>query len=481
MSQSLQLHYSQVFLTSDCGVNGAEIYAKRRREFLQKLEHPCLIAGVRQAPGSSEAWYNQLERRVQNPQMLFLTGINQTQVYLWLDPRAEKNAQEILFLPKVDPHHEFWEGARLGLYEKDSPQAQAHLQKLQALLGFNRMENSQDLWELLENELLDTPTASLYSFWEGNDETPPRLTSLYFRKFRSELQSFLDEISGEIELKNCHDLYYQSVLPLDSQRQSSVKEASAKTARAFNKLLQKLPDFETENQLRGYLDYLLHSESPDGLAFSTIVAGGANAEVLHYQKSDESLKDGELVPLDFGLRWGSVCTDISRTLPINGKFDPLQKILYQIVLDTQEYFENSVRGGILLKDLNEKAWNYLEALLEERFLALGGQAERLYPLRKQSFVAPHGISHALGVEVHEGDILRTYQQKPLNSGMIISNEPGLYGKFTINIDGTVYSQRLGIRIEDDLLITDSGCENLTRAMSKSIEALEMQINHAKDI
>lgn len=467
--------YSEVFLTADLGDRSAEVYAQRRQKFLAELSGPCLLAGVTEVPGSSEAWFNQLDRRVQNPQLLYFTGVNQPQVYVWFNPLAvAPEMQTVLFLPTADPVHEFWQGVHLGLLPANDDNALAHERHLCELLGFATVRNSADLWGFISEQLRVCPTAEIYAFWDA-PQTPSaqaRAGSRSHLDFQDRLQQFLSANFAQISLHNCSDLYFAQVLPLDAQRADAMRTASAKTAAAFAQVLAQWPQFKSENQLRGYLEYALLSASADGLAFATIVAGGSNAEVLHYQKSDDPLGACDLVLLDFGLRYGSVCTDISRTLPVNGRFDPLQKLLYQIVLDTQAFFEERVRPGVLLRDLNAQAWQYLESLLSERFFSRGGIAHRLYPLDPQAAVAPHGISHAIGLQVHEGDIYREYQNLPLVPGMLLSNEPGLYGRFSMEINGVNYHSHLGIRIEDDLLVTPTGCENMSAGIPKTIAQLE---------
>jgi Xaa-Pro aminopeptidase len=182
-------------------------------------------------------------------------------------------------------------------------------------------------------------------------------------------------------------------------------------------------------------------------------------------KKDCEIENGNLILLDFGCRYNTVCSDISRTIPANGKFNPLQALLYNIVLDTQKFHEKNVKPGLTLKELGKKAWDYLEELLAIRFTSKGGVAKRSYIIR------PHGISHLIGDIVHEGDKSRAYLEDPLKPGMLISNEPGIYGCFELEINGILYSEHIGIRIEDDLLITKNGCENLSKEIPKEIKEI----------
>jgi Xaa-Pro aminopeptidase len=260
------------------------------------------------------------------------------------------------------------------------------------------------------------------------------------------------------------------------------KQVQVWTKQAFETTLRDLHTMQNERDVAASLEYEFRKRSDDGLAFPTIVASGDNACTLHYAKCDEGLMNGRLLLLDFGVRHGSLCSDISRTVPIGGKFNPLQRLLYQIVLDTQAFHQNQVKPGKTLRELNLKAWEYLEELLRVRFLAKGGQMQRQYPRQpldpsKPFSKGPHGISHLIGEQVHEGDPFRAYQDKPLRAGMMISNEPGLYGTFIAKFDGIRYEETIGIRIEDDLLITAKGCQNLSQDIPKNPDELELLLNH----
>ena len=203
-----------------------------------------------------------------------------------------------------------------------------------------------------------------------------------------------------------------------------------------------------------------------GESFAPIVAQGENACILHYNANNAALEKGNLLLLDFGCRAGSIPADISRTIPISGRFNPLQKLLYTIVLEAQALVEASCKEGVLIEDLNKKCWAHIETQLHEKITANGGVISRPYQDK------PHNVSHLIGHMVHDGDPYRRYYKNPLKAGMVISNEPGLYGYFECRIDGHLYQEHCGIRIEDDLLVTARGCKNLSSDCPKSIEDIE---------
>ncbi|MFT5171139.1 MAG: Xaa-Pro aminopeptidase, partial [Candidatus Marinamargulisbacteria bacterium] len=204
-------------------------------------------------------------------------------------------------------------------------------------------------------------------------------------------------------------------------------------------------------------------------SFPSIVAAGKNATILHYMKNNAPFKSGDMILLDFGARWQNMCADVSRTVPVNGRFSPLQKLLYGIVLEAQKAVESAAKPGTTIAHLNQVCWDYINQELQEKIIAKGGKVRLDYKVR------PHNVSHLMGVQVHEGDPFRHYRNHKLKADWMISNEPGLYGHFSLTIDGELHEQTIGIRIEDNLIITKDGCRNLSLGCPKEIKALEQLI------
>jgi Xaa-Pro aminopeptidase len=230
-----------------------------------------------------------------------------------------------------------------------------------------------------------------------------------------------------------------------------------------------LRHFKNENEVAAHLEWGMRRESVFGLSFPSIVASGKNATTLHYLKNDEALDKKGMLLLDFGARWGTMHADITRTIPVSGRFNPLQELLYRIVLEANELTHRLCKPGTTIRELNRKAWEYIEAALEERFLRKGGKMQRGYEGQ------PHGLSHLMGEQEHDGDPHRLYQDQPLQPGWQLSNEPGLYGHFSMSFKGKRYSEWIGIRVEDDILVTAKGSRNLSVNVPKDPESLEKLI------
>jgi len=372
----------------------------------------------------------------QEPWFIYLTGLLQRGAALLLDPYTNTT---FLFLPNHDEHKVFWEGEYLGY----------GLEALQQYTGDTIVYPVTQLPQILEEKLKNQRKMAM--FWHYKKQH-------HYSDSAQKVKKFLKKTMPHITLQNCDTLIWPYRLILDDQDYHILKITHEKTASAFHHTLEKLSECKTENELAGFLEYQLKKQSHFGTAFPTICASGKHACTLHYNQNQGPLQP--LLLLDFGLRYESKVSDISRTLPISGKFNPLEEILYHIVLETQETIEKEVKPGRLLADLNQLAWYTLNTLIEKKLNKIGGKWKKSYDKN------PHQIGHAIGICVHEGDPNRQYYNMPLQPGMLISNEPGLYGYFELEIAGQRYRQWIGIRIEDNLWLTKQGCENLSKAIPK---------------
>ena len=447
-SKAISRPYSQVFIDSP-RYNSRNLYRKRRKAMLKELDSFCVIAGIPADPGSEEAYVQTWNKMVQEPAFLFLTGINQAGCYLLLDPAT---GEEILFVPPKDPFREFWNGKRLGYLEGDSDVAK--------VTGIADVRSESELWDEIAMRASRLP--------EGG-----HAYAYYFEKFRDDhndrfRKSMLKSLRGTgISLRSAAALHWKLRLPLEPERIADAEAAQKVTDEAFRTVLPMFAEFKNERELALRLDYEMQRRSDGDLAFPTIAACGKNACCLHYVKKDEPLVSGELVLLDFGIRMGSLHSDISRTVPVNGKFDPLQKLLYQIVLDSAAEYQKFVKPGVSLRDIGQVPWDYIMEQLETRLVqGAKGSYELLYDRR------PHGVSHFIGEQIHEGDPGSRSLDVVLEPGMLISCEPGLYGKFSGVFGGRRITAQIGIRIEDDLLVTKSGFINVSKHIPKEIAEIE---------
>ena len=285
-------------------------------------------------------------------------------------------------------------------------------------------------------------------------------------RFIGRLKRYFSRRTIPLTLHNIVSQNWDYRLQLDDIDRQNVLRAAAVTDTAFRAVLRAAKTARDETPLAGTLLGEIYKGSAYGPSFPPIIAGGENATILHYTKNNAPLPQNGLLLMDFGVRWHSMVSDVSRTIPLSGRYTPLQRLLYNVVLDTQTYVESLVKPENTIESINIACWAYLEGLLEDRFIAKGGRMTRAYQ------DMPHFVSHLMGIQVHDGDPTRDYRHRPLSPGMMLSNEPGLYGHFEMKIDGVHYEETLGIRIEDDLLVTKTGCENLTAFIPKQVDDIE---------
>lgn len=206
-----------------------------------------------------------------------------------------------------------------------------------------------------------------------------------------------------------------------------------------------------EYEIEAHFDFTLMRHGAREKAFQTIAAAGERGTILHYTKNNGRTKDGDLLLVDCGAQVDWYNGDISRTFPVNGKFTERQKLVYNIVLEGQRKVIDAIRPGLPFARLNEiLKEHYLEALKEI------GLAETMADVAKYYY---HGVSHYLGAETHD---IGRYTERVLQPGMVLTVEPGLY----------IEEWGIGIRIEDDALVTEDGCEIMTKDMIKTVEEIE---------
>ena len=206
-----------------------------------------------------------------------------------------------------------------------------------------------------------------------------------------------------------------------------------------------------EYEIEAHFDFTLMQHGAREKAFQTIAAAGERSTILHYTKNNGKTKDGDLLLVDCGAQVDWYNGDISRTFPVNGKFTERQKLVYNIVLEGQQKVIDAIRPGQPFSRLNEiLKEHYLEALKEIGLVKTMADVAKYYY---------HGVSHYLGAETHD---IGRYTERVLQPGMVLTVEPGLY----------IEEWGIGIRIEDDALVTEDGCEIMTKDMIKTVEEIE---------
>jgi Xaa-Pro aminopeptidase len=245
------------------------------------------------------------------------------------------------------------------------------------------------------------------------------------------------------------------------------------SALAHRKAMETTRPGQWEYQTEAEIEYWFRHGGADDLAYASIVAGGNNATVLHYKTNRDPLKNETLLLIDAGGEMDLYASDITRTYPVNGKFTKAQAAIYEIVLQAQKEAIAAVKPGVRFHDIHALTVNVLVAGLV-RLGLLSGKVEDLVKDRK-NYVAfyPHNTSHWLGLDVHDvGDYYNSDNESmPLEVGNILTIEPGIYiGEDRTDVPAEY--RGIGIRIEDDILVTPRGYENLTVDAPKEIAEIE---------
>ena len=232
---------------------------------------------------------------------------------------------------------------------------------------------------------------------------------------------------------------------------ASMRQAQEHTRIAIEEMMRYAKPGMNERELEGAFDFALMKQGVRDHAFRSIFAGGKRATTLHYGENNQIVNDGDLVLIDLGSAYNNYCADISRTFPVNGKFTDRQKELYNTVLEAQKIVIANAKPGLTTRQLNQMVVDYYETRLDDLGLRKDGKGVRDYYY--------HGVSHQLGLDTHD---ICTERERTLQPGMVITVEPGLY----------IEEESIGIRIENDVLITENGCEDLSVAIPRTVEEIE---------
>lgn len=350
----------------------------------------------------------------------YLTGINEFDDIL-LFVKSYKSFVK-LYIHTIDLEEERWTGQKLR------PEEAKQISQITEIGYINQFMS--DLKEYLNDN------TKIYTLVKENDNYS------YENYFKRTLGFNYDYLNGNDILKELRTIK-------DDEEINMIVKANKITDIGLDNILLHLQPGLKEYQIESYFDQAIKFNGATGYSFNTIAASGINSTCLHYSANTSTLLDGDLILFDLGASYKTYCADISRTYPINGKFTELQKRVYEIVLNGQKLIEASARPGLTTKDLNNILINYFIPHLQK--LKLITKKEEI---RKYYF---HGVSHHLGMDCHDFCV---YDK--LRPGAVISNEPGLY----------IPEWKIGIRIEDDLLITHNGCKNLSLGIKKEINEIE---------
>ena len=254
----------------------------------------------------------------------------------------------------------------------------------------------------------------------------------------------------KVTANDCHDLIALCRMEKQPEEILEMQKAIETTNKGIKALMENIKPGLYEYQVESYFDQQIKYNGASGIAFKTIAASGKNGCVLHYHTNNTMIKDNDLVLFDLGAEYNLYKSDITRTIPANGKFTERQKLIYNIVLNGQKLVFEHIKPGITVFELNQILIDYYKVELKKI-----GLIENDDEVSKYYF---HGVSHHLGLDTHDVAI----RKNPLTPGCVITVEPGLY----------ILEEGIGIRIEDDALVTEDGVINLSKDIIKEVSDIE---------
>jgi Xaa-Pro aminopeptidase len=377
----------------------------------------------------------------QHPDFFYLTGIDQEQSILLIYPDCPNPAyREILFLRKTNEHIAVWEGHKYTMQEaKDA----SGMQSIYWTEDFN------SIFPMLMNWC-----SNVYINLNEND------------RFRSEVPYRELRFANDLRAKYTAHSFERSAPIMSALRSikseeeiQAIRKACGITEKAFRRVLGFIRPGVAEYEIEAEITHEFIRNRATGHAYTPIIASGANANVLHYIDNNQECRSGELVLMDFGAEYANYAADLTRTVPVSGKFSPRQREVYNAVLRVMKAATQMLVAGNTIEQYHTEVGR----IMEKELIGLGllkaeevAKQDPSKPLYKKYFM--HGTSHFLGLDVHDVGS----RHEPMKAGMVFTCEPGIY----------IPEEKMGIRLENDILITEKGPVDLMASIPLEADDIE---------
>ncbi|MGQ8775800.1 Xaa-Pro aminopeptidase [Serratia sp. NA_112.1] len=425
-------------------------FNSRRQALLAKMA-PASAAIIFSAPEATRSADTEYPYR-QNSDFWYLTGFNEPEAVLILVKSDETHNHSVLFNRVRDLAAETWFGRRLG---QDAAPAKLGIDRA---LPFNEIN---DQLPLLLNGL------DVVYHAQGQYAYADKILFDALDKLR---KGFRQNLQAPATLTDWRPWLHEMRLFKSSEEMVIMRRAGEISALAHTRAMEKCRPGMFEYQLEAEIHHEFTRLGARSPSYNTIVGGGDNACILHYTENESELRDGDLVLIDAGCEFKGYAGDITRTFPVNGKFSRPQRAVYDIVLASLTRALEMFKPGISIRVVNDEVVRIMITGMVELGI-LKGEVEQLIAEQAHRPFYMHGLGHWLGLDVHDvGHYGTPDRDRTLEPGMVLTVEPGLY----IAPDADVPEQYrgMGIRIEDDILITATGIENLTASVVKDADAIE---------
>ncbi len=355
-----------------------------------------------------------------DPNFYYLTGLeNEPESVLVLDPsNPVESRQSILFLRPLNPEVEKWDGYRLEISKP-----------LRETTGFQSLMRTNMLGKTLNAAIRRTKRVACLEPFAAFDEPVSKDLALF--------KKVVDRIPG-VAVEDRTDLLAQHRGVKSKNEIAMLQRAVDITATGFDAIFETVRPGMNEYEIQATLEHAYHSNGARQIAFPTIAGSGLNSTVLHYGANNQVVQKGDLICIDSGAKYRGYSGDITRTVPATGKFSKRQKEVYEVVLKAQQAAIKAVKPGVHVHQIDQAA---------RKVIAKAGYGEYFI----------HGIGHHLGLETHD-----ITPDGPLKVGSVITIEPGIY----------IAKEKIGIRIEDDIVVTPGGFRNLSAQIPKKVSEIE---------
>jgi len=423
-----------------------EIFIQNRKRFTERMEKNsiAIFNSNDELPTNGDA----LHKFRQNSDLYWLTGIEQEDTMLVLFPgNPDPKYREVLILVRPNELKEKWDGHRLRVNE-----AQA-ISGIQTIAWLDTLDGLLQPWIHLSD--------TIYLNSNENDRKANLVAVRDYRyaemmKSRYPLHQYRRSAKIMKELRAI-----KSALEIEV-----VQKAIDITDNTFRRLLGFIRPGTMEYEIEAEIYHSFLSQRSAGPAYGSIIASGDRARTLHYVENNKECKDGELLLMDFGAEYGYYCADLTRTIPVNGKFTRRQKTVYNACLHLHQYAASILKPGISIVDYTDKVGEEATMVFQKIGLLRKSDIKNEDPenraYRKYLY---HGISHHLGIDVHD---LGT-RTEPVKAGMLFTVEPGIY----------IEEEQMGIRIENNFWITKNGNKDLMKNIPITVEDIESLMKNAK--
>jgi Xaa-Pro aminopeptidase len=427
-------------------------FARRRAAFVEKMgDAVAVFPSAPMAVRSNDTMY--LYR--QDTDLYYLTGFEEPESVLVLAPRHEKT-RSVLFVRPRDKERETWDGRRAGV------------EGAVADFGVDAAYPIAELDERLP-DLIDGTQTLFYAF-DRDDAFDRRIVALMRRARTARRRSDVGPASVADPSPILHEMrVFKSAADREGMRRAVAVSREGHIAA----MMHARPGMH-EYEIQAIVEYVFTSRGARDVAYSSIVAAGANATILHYNTNRMRVPDDALVLVDAGAEVEYYCGDITRTWPMSGKFTPHQRAIYEIVLSAQSRCIEQCRPGV---DFNTEVNDTAVKVLTEGLIDLGllrGSVDENIESGAYKRYYMHRIGHFLGMDTHDVGCYREGGAwRELRPGMVVTIEPGIYVPDEPDVDERF--RGIGVRIEDNMLITESGAENLSAGTPKTIDEVERTI------